>query len=79
MPPPSVPWVYALFVTASDGMRLAAELKRRGTTCTLCPTPRHLSRSCGLALRFAPEDEAAVRAAASSVAVEARYVREAPE
>jgi hypothetical protein len=68
--------VYALFVTASDGKRLAAELKRRGTTCTLCPTPRHLSRSCGLALRFSPEDEAAVRAAASSVAVEARYVRE---
>ncbi len=69
-------WVYALFETTSDGMRLSGALRRLDVGHSLCPTPRHLSKSCGLALRFPSIEEEAVREAARSVSVNASFVRE---
>ena len=91
-PPPSgqstggsgPPWSYALFRTATDGFRLHRSLRVQGLPHALCPTPRHLAASCGLALRFASDLEGEVRRSADALSVpvdlvcEERPLREGP-
>lgn len=41
---------YILFPTHHEGLRLNHELKGRGIQCTISPTPREASISCGISL-----------------------------
>ena len=69
-------WSYALFRTATDGFRLHRSLRAQGVDHALCPTPRRLAASCGVALRFAREDEPRVQRSADAQAVPVDLVNE---
>lgn len=73
-----MPWAYALFATASDGMRLSRTLRAEGVDHAVCPTPRHLAASCGIALRFLPDLRETVEAAAAAHAVSLVVVQDPP-
>ena len=57
-------------------MRLSKVLREQGVGHNICPTPRHLARSCGIALRFDPALRETVTAAAAAAAVVAVTVVE---
>lgn len=50
-----------LFHTTTAALRAEKILQKGGLTVKLVPTPRELSSDCGIALRFSPVDEPAVR------------------
>ncbi len=41
---------YILFPNHHEGLHLNKELKARGIKCTISPTPREASTSCGISL-----------------------------
>ena len=66
---------YALFESHTDGMRLHAALNEAGVTHDICPTPRDLDASCGIALRFDAERSAVVEGISRECPVPVRIVR----
>ena len=60
----------ALFHTTSAAMRADKTLRKAGLECRLVPTPRQLTSDCGIAVRFAVEDEGPVVAALEQAGVE---------
>lgn len=51
---------YILFNTHTDGLMLAKKLKENNIKYTIVPTPRQLSKSCGIAIKYEHEDEKAI-------------------
>lgn len=51
----------AAFAGTGAAMEALAALKARGITAAVMPTPRAVSASCGLSLRFSPADSPRVR------------------
>jgi hypothetical protein len=51
----------ALFHTSSAVMRARKCLRRAGVQVKLKPTPREFSSDCGMAVRFAMQDDQTVR------------------
>ncbi len=66
---------YALFESHTDGMRLHAALRKAGVPHEICPTPRDLDESCGIALRFDAERSAVVEGISRECPVPVRIVR----
>lgn len=52
--------VYVLFPNHDNGMRLHRELKKLGVRAVIAPTPRTLSKCCGISLLIQKEDRAVV-------------------
>jgi hypothetical protein len=71
-------FAYALFKTATDGMILHRHLRVLGLRDEICPTPRHLADSCGIALRFDAVQSEVVREAAASLAIPVELVVQQP-
>jgi hypothetical protein len=69
---------YVLFETPTDGMRLRGLMKERRIDCQICPTPRDLADSCGIALRFSPDRRGEVEALAEGGHIPIRIVRREP-
>ncbi|MCX7827983.1 MAG: DUF3343 domain-containing protein [Thermanaerothrix sp.] len=44
--------LYCLFEGASEGMMLHKRLRELMVPHHVCPSPRHLTESCGIALKF---------------------------
>ena len=72
---PATERAYALFESHTDGMRLHAALKKAGVPHDICPTPRDLDASCGIALRFDAECSGIVEDIARECPVPLRIVR----
>ena len=72
---PATERAYALFESHTDGMRLHAALTKAGVPHDICPTPRDLDASCGIALRFDAERSGAVEDYARECPVPVRIVR----
>ncbi len=72
---PSPERAYALFESHTDGMRLHAALKGAGVPHDICPTPRDLDASCGIALRFDAERSGAVEESARECRIPVRVLR----
>jgi len=51
---------YILFNTHTDGLMLANKLKKNNIKYTIVPTPRQLSKCCGIAIKYEHEDEKAI-------------------
>jgi ribosomal protein L7Ae-like RNA K-turn-binding protein len=51
---------YVLFPSVHHGLRLEKKLNELGVPFTLVPTPRELSKNCGLAIRYEKEAESAI-------------------
>lgn len=47
---------YVLFENHDNGMRLYNSLKLKSIKCTIVPTPRMASKSCGISLLINKED-----------------------
>lgn len=47
---------YILFPSHSDGLALEKVLKSNNIKYTIVPTPRALSKCCGISIRIDPED-----------------------
>ncbi len=47
---------YVLFPTHSDGLALEKILKEKNIHYTIVPTPRSLSRCCGISIMINPND-----------------------
>lgn len=47
---------YVLFPSHSDGLALEKVLKSNKIKFTIVPTPRVLSKCCGISIRIQPED-----------------------
>ncbi len=47
---------YILFYNYTDGLALDKELKRRNISSRVCPVPRDISSSCGMAVSVRPEE-----------------------
>lgn len=52
---------YVTFENHSHGLRLFSLIKEEGLSAVIVPTPRKLSRSCGIALMLRAEEVEAVR------------------
>lgn len=52
---------YVLFPNHDSGMRLYRELKKLGVRAVIAPTPRALSKCCGISLLIKEEDVETVR------------------
>lgn len=51
---------YILFNTHTDGLMTAKKLKENNIKYTIVPTPRQLSKCCGIAIKYEHEDEKAI-------------------
>ncbi len=71
---PSPERAYVLFESHTDGMRLHAALNEAGIPHDICPTPRDLDASCGIALRFDAERSGVVEDVARGCPVPVRIV-----
>jgi hypothetical protein len=67
--------VYAVFGSHTDGMRFHESLVRAGIPHDICPTPRDLDASCGIALRFHADVAGAVERIANECPVPVRVLR----
>lgn len=61
---------YILFNTHIDGLLMEKRLKENKIKYTITPTPRQLSRCCGIAIKYYNEDEAAIKAIAEKYNIE---------
>ncbi|WP_455542495.1 DUF3343 domain-containing protein [Intestinibacter sp.] len=52
---------YVLFENHDNGMRLYNSLKSKNIKCTIAPTPRVASKSCGISLLVNKEDIEKIR------------------
>lgn len=52
---------YVLFENHDNGMRLYNSLKSKNIKCTIAPTPRVASKSCGISLLINKEDIPKIR------------------
>ena len=52
---------YVLFRNHDNGMRLYNSLKSKNIKCTIAPTPRVASKSCGISLLVNKEDIQKIR------------------
>ncbi len=52
---------YILFPNHDNGMRLHRELKARGIRAIIAPTPRSVSKCCGISLIYQEEDTEAIQ------------------
>lgn len=52
---------YILFPSHTDGLALEKILKSERIKYTIVPTPRELSKSCGITIMINPDDEEKVR------------------
>lgn len=52
---------YVLFENHDNGMRLYNSLKSKSIKCTIAPTPRVASKSCGISLLVNKEDIEKIR------------------
>ncbi|MEA4846342.1 MAG: DUF3343 domain-containing protein [Clostridiaceae bacterium] len=48
---------YILFPNVTEGLKLEKLLKESGIKYTIVPTPRELSKSCGICIKYEQEDE----------------------
>ncbi|ACZ18490.1 DUF3343 domain-containing protein [Thermanaerovibrio acidaminovorans] len=67
-------WVYCLFESASEGMMLHRRLREVGLEHHICPSPRHLTESCGIALKMSGELVERALEAASELKLRVRVV-----
>jgi len=51
---------YILFNTHTDGLMLAKKLDENKIKYTITPTPRQLSKCCGIAIKYEHKDEKAI-------------------
>lgn len=61
---------YVIFPNHDNGMRLYQELKKQGIPATISPTPRAVSKCCGISLMIDEKDVAAVENCASQHNIE---------
>ena len=61
---------YVIFPNHDNGMRLYQELKKQGTSAVISPTPRTVSKCCGLSLMIEEKDVEAVEKCASDHGIE---------
>ncbi len=52
---------YILFPNVTEGLKLEKLLKAEGIGYTIVPTPRELSKCCGISIKYAYEDEAVIK------------------
>ncbi len=60
---------YVLFPNHQEGLRFYKELKAQSIACTMVPTPRSVSRCCGMALMITPESVEMVKSIARNTQV----------
>lgn len=48
---------YILFNTHTDGLMMVKKLKENNIRYTITPTPRQLSKCCGISIKYEHEDE----------------------
>lgn len=61
---------YVLFPNHDNGMRLYKELKNLGVRAVIAPTPRSLSKCCGISLMIEEKDIEATEACIKEQAIE---------
>ena len=61
---------YVLFRNHDNGMRLYNSLKSKNIKCTIAPTPRVASKSCGISLLFNKEDIEKIRECLSNESID---------
>ncbi|MGE5632122.1 MAG: DUF3343 domain-containing protein [Caulobacteraceae bacterium] len=52
---------YVLFPNVNEGLKLEKLLKENSMKYTIVPTPRELSKCCGICIKYAVEDERAIK------------------
>ena len=67
---------YVLFPNHDSGMRLHRELKKLGVRAVIAPTPRTLSKCCGISLLIKEEDVETVRACVEEKQIEILGIEE---
>lgn len=52
---------YVIFPNVNEGLKLEKQLKEREIKYTIVPTPREISKCCGICIKYLHEDEAAIK------------------
>lgn len=52
---------YILFPNVTEGLKLEKHLVENSIKYTIVPTPRELSKCCGICIMYASEDESSIR------------------
>jgi len=69
---------YILFPNVTEGLKLEKLLKEAGIIYTIVPTPRELSKCCGISIKYEYRDEASVRQLAEKHGVRVEGFRSLP-
>ncbi len=56
---------YVIFPNVNEGLKLEKQLKEKKIKYTIVPTPREISKCCGICIKYLFEDEGAVKQAAA--------------
>lgn len=67
---------YVIFPNHDNGMRLYQELKKQGIQATISPTPRAVSKCCGIALMIRKEDIPAIEKCVEEKGIEILRITE---
>lgn len=67
---------YVLFPNHDHGMRLYKEMKSSGLKCTIAPTPREVSKCCGISLLVEKHDLEQIRQIAKEKQIEILQIAE---
>ncbi|HWR60964.1 MAG TPA: DUF3343 domain-containing protein [Clostridia bacterium] len=69
---------YILFPNVTEGLKLEKLLKEDGIRYTIVPTPRELSKCCGISIKYEYEDESPIKQLAEEHGVRVEGFRSLP-
>lgn len=69
---------YILFPNVTEGLKLEKLLKEIGVRYTIVPTPRELSKCCGISIKYEYEDETSIKQLAEKHGVRVEGFRSLP-
>ncbi len=70
---------YILFPNVNEGLKLEKLLKEKGIKYTIVPTPRELSKCCGICIMYEAEDENAIKLVAEEHGIKTEGFKNLPK
>lgn len=69
---------YILFPNVTEGLKLEKLLKAESIRYTIVPTPRELSKCCGISIKYEYEDDCAIKLLAEDHEIKIEGFRSLP-
>lgn len=70
---------YILFPNVTEGLKLEKQLKENSIKYTIVPTPRELSKCCGICIMYEKENEDAIKQAVEKQGIKTEGFKSLPK